>query len=101
MICSLSFCSISPCMADTVKLASFIFSASQSTCNQILWYNNQHDHIYLSSGIAEEDGLSNGKSIVEIDQSIEFPFLTINGNEELLDSSTQILNKHKLVIYYN
>lgn len=28
---SLSFCGMSPCMEDTVKLASLIFSVSQST----------------------------------------------------------------------
>ena len=27
-----SFCGMSPCIADTVKLASRIFSVSQSTC---------------------------------------------------------------------
>ena len=31
MMLSLSFCGMSPCMADTVKLASRILSASQST----------------------------------------------------------------------
>ena len=31
MIASLSFCTISPCMEDTVKLASLIFSVNQST----------------------------------------------------------------------
>lgn len=31
MMDSLSFCGMSPCMDDTVKLASLIFSVSQST----------------------------------------------------------------------
>lgn len=31
MMASLSFCTISPCMEDTVKLASLIFSVNQST----------------------------------------------------------------------
>lgn len=31
MMASLSFWGMSPCMADTVKLASLIFSTSQST----------------------------------------------------------------------
>lgn len=36
---SLSFCGMSPCMDDTVKLASLIFSVSQSTCgySQAAW----------------------------------------------------------------
>lgn len=32
MMDSRSFCGMSPCMDDTVKLASLIFSVSQSTC---------------------------------------------------------------------
>lgn len=32
MMDSLSFCGMSPCMDETVKLASLIFSVSQSTC---------------------------------------------------------------------
>ena len=32
MMASRSFCGMSPCMEDTVKLASLIFSVSQSTC---------------------------------------------------------------------
>ena len=31
MMASLSFCGMSPCMDDTVKLASLIFSVSHST----------------------------------------------------------------------
>jgi hypothetical protein len=31
MMASLSFCTISPCIADTVKFASLIFSVNQST----------------------------------------------------------------------
>ena len=35
MMASLSFCGMSPCMEETVKLASRIFSVSQSTCTAI------------------------------------------------------------------
>ena len=36
MIASLSFCTISPCIDETVKFAALIFSVNQSTCTPAL-----------------------------------------------------------------
>ena len=40
----------------------------------------------LALGIAEDDGLCDGKCIVEIAKCVKFPLFSFNGNEELLDS---------------
>lgn len=44
MIASRSFCGMSPCIADTVKLLLLIFSVSQSTCPMSI---NKSDHIQV------------------------------------------------------
>lgn len=41
---------------------------------------------YLATGVAVDDGLGDGQSSVQITQSVELPFLSVDGNEELLDT---------------
>mmetsp|Transcript_19238 Transcript_19238/g.27739 ORF Transcript_19238/g.27739 Transcript_19238/m.27739 type:complete len:290 (+) Transcript_19238:189-1058(+) len=40
----------------------------------------------LTSGIAVNDGLGDGQGLVQITESLEFPFLTVYSNVELLDT---------------
>ena len=40
----------------------------------------------LSAGVAENDGLGDGDSLVEIRESVELPLFLLNGNVELLDT---------------
>ena len=42
--------------------------------------------VNLSLGRTENDGLSDGKGIVEIAKCVEFPFFTFNSNKELFDT---------------
>lgn len=42
--------------------------------------------IHLSSGVAEDDGLSDGDSLVEIGEGIELPLLLLDSDVELLDT---------------
>ena len=42
--------------------------------------------INLALRVAEDDGLRDGQRVVKVAQSVKFPFLTLNGHEELLDS---------------
>ena len=42
--------------------------------------------INLSAGVAEDDGLGDSDSLVEIREGIELPLLLLNGNVELLDT---------------
>jgi hypothetical protein len=46
--------------------------------------------------VAENDGLGDGQSIIEIAKSVEFPLLLIDLNEELLDSfQCQLITLHQ------
>ena len=96
---------MSPCIDDTVKLASLIFSVSQSTCTKYtqtvtrglhgghkktvctLLFTLQKRTVctYLSLGVAEDDGLCDGQRVVEVTQRIKLPLLPLHGHEELLD----------------
>lgn len=40
----------------------------------------------LSAGVAENDGLGNGDSLVQVGEGVEFPLLLLHGNVELLDT---------------
>lgn len=42
--------------------------------------------IDLSTGVAEDDGLGNGDSLVQVGESVELPVFLLNGNVELLDT---------------
>lgn len=41
---------------------------------------------HLSSCIAEDDSLSDGKRVIQIAEGVEFPILLLHGHEELLDA---------------
>lgn len=41
---------------------------------------------HLLLGIAEDDGLSDGESVVQVAQGVEFPLLTLHCHKELLDA---------------
>lgn len=41
---------------------------------------------YLSSRVAEDDGLSDREGVVQITESVEFPILFLHGDEELFDA---------------
>lgn len=66
--------------------------------------------LYLSLCIAENNSLSDGKSIIKVSQSLKFPFFFFHGNKKLLDalspqkhnkrrSSHQIPALHPLQVY--
>lgn len=40
----------------------------------------------LAAGVAEDDGLSDGDSLIQIGEGIELPLLLLNGDVELLDT---------------
>lgn len=40
----------------------------------------------LSAGVAEDDGLGDGDSLVQVGQGVELPLLLLDGNVELLDT---------------
>lgn len=40
----------------------------------------------LSAGVAEDDGLGDGDSLVQVRESVELPLLLLDGNVELLDT---------------
>lgn len=98
MMASLSFCGISPCIDVTVKLASLIFSVSQSTCNTTKPWSysttQQDKHIllyisyqkYLSFCVTEDNSLCNSKRVIQITQGIKLPLLFFHCYKELLDS---------------
>lgn len=109
MMASLSFCTMSPCMDDTVKLASLIFSVNQSTCTKgkqnvhKRFFTHKHmlslhinDYIsiscipsiymYLSLCVAEYDSLCDGQSIIEITKCIKLPLFSLNSHKELFDA---------------
>lgn len=44
------------------------------------------DLTHLSLGVAEDDSLSDGQSVIQIAQCIKLPLLSLNSNEELLDT---------------
>ncbi len=87
MMASRSFCTISPCIEDTVKFAARIFSVSQSTCKTV---NEDHRHgiFYtdLSPCVAENNRLSDCQCVVEVTQGVKLPILLFDRNEELLDA---------------
>lgn len=41
---------------------------------------------HLSSGVAEDDGLSDGEGIVQVAEGIKFPFFFLDCDKELLDA---------------
>jgi hypothetical protein len=41
---------------------------------------------HLAFGVAKNNGLRNREGVVQIAQSVEFPFLLLDSNEELLDT---------------
>lgn len=109
MMASLSFWTMSPCMDDTVKLASLIFSVNQSTCTKgkqnvhKRFFTHKHmlslhinDYIsiscipsiymYLSLCVAEYDSLCDGQSIIEITKGIKLPLFSLNSHKELFDA---------------
>jgi hypothetical protein len=66
--------------------------------------------LYLPLCIAENNSLSDGKSIIKVSQSLKFPFFFFHGNKKLLDalspqkhnkrrSSHQIPALHPLQVY--
>jgi len=57
----------------------------QSVSNDVLLKQFQKPP-YLSSGVAENDGLSDGDGLVQVGESVELPFLLLNGDVELLDT---------------
>lgn len=92
-------------MADTVKFASRIFSANQSTYNKTSLLQKQIcfaiGKTYLASGIAKNNGLSYGQRIVQVAQSIELPFFAFNSDEKLFYSfQGQLITKNYLIIYF-
>ena len=111
MIASRSFCGMSPCIDDTVKFASIIFSVNQSTwCTQTHWpINLQHQLIksrvttelwclgtHLPLGVAEDDGLCDGEGVVKVTQSVELPLFTLDRHEKLFDSfQSQLITEIK------
>lgn len=40
--------------------------------------------VYLPLGVAEDDGLCDGQSVVQITQSVKLPLLSLHSHEELL-----------------
>lgn len=84
-------------MDDTVKLASLIFSVSQSTWNTHTHTVSQNDvqlhggcgqgwsDAHLSLSVAEDDGLCDGQGVVQVTQGVKLPLLSLHGDEELLD----------------
>lgn len=98
MIASRSFCAISPCMDDTVKLDARIFSVNQSTCrnkvNHLLWEKKRESH--FSACVAENHCLSDSEGIVQVTQGVEFPIFLFNSDEELFDAfKGQFVTFHK------
>jgi hypothetical protein len=79
---SRSFCTISPCILLTVKLASLIFSVSQSTFLLVLQKITACVIVNLLSVIARSEDVR----VVEITESVEFPVLLLDSYEELLDA---------------
>lgn len=100
---------MSPCMDDTVKLASLIFSVNQSTFTKgkqnvhKRFFTHKHmlslhinDYIsiscipsiymYLSLCVAEYDSLCDGQSIIEITKCIKLPLFSLNSHKELFDA---------------
>ena len=75
-------------MEETVKFASRIFSASQSTCKVRRYFKKLVicESTNLALGVTEDNSLCDGQRIVEIAKSIKLPLLLLNGNEELLDT---------------
>jgi len=88
IIASRSFCTISPCIDETVKLDARIFSVNQSTCRMELTGSIEfpNEKTDLSPGITEDDGLGDGKSIVQVTQCIELPIFLLHGDKELFDT---------------
>ena len=49
---------------------------------------------HLSSCVAENDSLCDGKRIIQVTQSVKLPFLLLHSNKELLDSfQSQLVTK--------
>ena len=82
-------CSISPCMAnhDTRQSRNEQENERRRTGDgELSSLELFGEPIDLSSGVAEDDGLGDGDGLVEIGESVQFPLLLLDGDEELLDS---------------
>ena len=98
MMASLSFWGMSPCMDDTVKLASRIFSVNQSTLRLVLQkmtackMENKslvglvHCWIYNLSVCSNFVYLCDSQRVVKIAESIKLPLLPLDCDEELFDA---------------
>lgn len=91
---------MSPCIEETVKLASRIFSVNQSTYRQhheiVHWVMKivSLTPIYLALSIAEDHRLCDGKGIVQVAKCVEFPFFALYSDEELFDAfQSQFITK--------
>ena len=52
--------------------------------------------VHLALGVAEDDGLGDGQSVVEIAQRVELPLLSLHSHEELLDAfQGQLVTLHQ------
>lgn len=90
MIASRSFCTISPCIDETVKLDARIFSVSQSTYSVMECWTRTCELItiqaYLSTGVTEDDSLSDCECVVQIAERVELPVFLLHSYEELLNA---------------
>lgn len=51
---------------------------------------------HLPLGVAEDDSLGDGQRVVEITESIELPFLSFHGHEELFDAfQSQLITENR------
>ena len=81
MMASLSFCGMSPCMEDTVKLASLIFSVNQSTCTMDINVNSPENHWHSvttwHSKKAGDSGLARYVSIIVLRATLNVIIVTM------------------------
>ena len=51
---------------------------------------------HLALGVAEDDGLGDGESVVQVAQSVKLPLLPLHSHEELLDTlQSQLVTLHQ------
>lgn len=91
MIASLSFCGISPCIADCHVDACQHASVKKSQRSTAYHREVGFTHLLrkpvdLSLCVAEDDGLGDGECVIQITQSVKLPVFLLYSNEELLDS---------------
>lgn len=60
----------------------------------------ENTHTDLPLGVAEDDGLCDGQSVVQIAQRVKLPLLSLHGDEELLYSlqSQLVTAERRLVL---